>query len=595
MVLAHKLVPQRTFDDSELDADEILGAAADPIKCNRKQAKTRSRRYVTWIQRVMALPELLCYLAITQDAMQVHYDLFKHGALDVQDGCDERPGHLFDFCWDDKNRACKIIELLREMLILPRHDNWFLLNSLLGGQEIWTDSFIMKCRHCLLSLMGGFHRRMVRRWKQWPWLLCHVVDPRRSMEHRQSWAQALWDASPCCLDSFSLKLRDRLSGPEGLFEPAVQRFIRQMLNQSVYTTSLCESMFGCFRQWAARSRKPLRCSLLSAKHVMHRLQQMYKQSMGNDKHRRRRPVWTAKAPRKNGRHLFIGKFTRAEAIRKKRLRYDLLSVLETQIGFKDAGIAWGDLAPAEKRQFGREARQNNRSAKVRARTDLELYGSINSDCGPWGLGDDLWPYSVRRLEADGYNSVKDFVPLKCKEWCRAGKRVFAKRSFDEGRKKKEPPCFKSWSVCPKSLNLTSDEKATMDIHLEVLRCYTRSKAPEQALLGIIDKDYGARYFVQCISHNAKPFEGEFLWYNLVSDDMDAADECPYEITINDWTVMNEKDVVTYIYSSIANLTFLKLTYTRASTMANLLVTQQIVFDPEEERKKAEELKMQRMQ
>ena len=599
VVLAHKLEPQRTYDDSDLAEDDIIGAPLDAIKSNRKQVKTRARRYVTWVQRAMALPELLLYLAITQDAMQIHYDLFKRGKCSAQSASDETPGFLFDFCWDTKNRACQIIRLLSEMLLSPGHSNWYLLASLLGDQETWPDSFIMKCRQCLLMLMGGLWRRMVRRWKQWPWCLCHVVDTRRPMEHRLDWAHQLLDADLCCLDEFSRKLRARLfpdnasrearsRGVQKLFQLSVQRFIRQMLNQSVYTTSFLECIFGCFRQWVARSRKPMRSSLLSAKHVLHQLQERYRQAMGTPQHARGRPLWVAKAPRTNGRHVFIGKFTKTNAMQKKRTRYTLLSMEESNKGFNEASKAWKTASTKEKADCTKAARQKNKFAKLLLRTNLELYGSAGSDCGAWNLGDDIWPYSLHRLEADGYKTTKGFVKSKSSAWVQAGKRVMAKKAFDEGRQLRAPPCMRSWPFCRKSLD--DKEAAATDDILQMLRSYAISKGAEQAMMGIVDGDSGARYFVQCISHNVTPFAGEYLFHELVSSDTDAAEECPYELTINNFELHNEKDIACWMVGTGADLKFLKLTCTRASTMANLLVTKQILLDPEQERQNAEEMK-----
>ena len=98
VVLAHKLEPQRTYDDSDLAEDEFIGAPFDAMQSNRQQVKTRARRYVTWVQRVVVFPELLLYLAVIQDAMQIHYELFKRGKCSAQSASDETPGYLFGFC-----------------------------------------------------------------------------------------------------------------------------------------------------------------------------------------------------------------------------------------------------------------------------------------------------------------------------------------------------------------------------------------------------------------------------------------------------------------------------------------------------------------
>ena len=167
----------------------------------------------------------------------------------------------------------------------------------------------------------------------------------------------------------------------------------------------------------------------------------------------------------------------------------------------------------------------------------------------------------------------------------------AKKAFDEGRQLRAPPCMRSWPFCRKSLD--DKEAAATDDILQMLRSYAISKGAEQAMMGIVDGDSGARYFVQCVSHSVTPFAGEYLFHELVSSDTDAAEECPYELTINSFKLHNEKDIACWMVGTGADLKFLKLTCTRASTMANLLVTKQILFDPEQERQNAEEMKQLR--
>ena len=245
-----KLTPTPMHDDSELSDDAKLGAPADAIRSFKKKRQKRSARYAKWVQRTLTSLELLVFIAVVAPLMKIHYQLFKESKDKVEAASDCEPGVLFDLCDESRSVCCKALKDLTSMLFDPSREQWSLLRSRLGDQHLWPGELMLKARHCLMGLLGSAWRRLVKRWRQWPWLLCNMVDPRIPEADRRQWATTFMDENvtpDCCLDLFSRKLRRRLAGVDDIFRPTTVSFLTRLLNMVVVGTAFMECMFAAFR------------------------------------------------------------------------------------------------------------------------------------------------------------------------------------------------------------------------------------------------------------------------------------------------------------------------------------------------------------
>ena len=595
ILVAHKLNPSKDVDsDGSSDREDAeLGAPRNAQKAYRKEAGKRSKRYVQWAQRAETLWEMFLYMAAVLPVMVVHYDLFKHGQAQSRpsgsESSDATPGPIFNFCDDARSKAFQAVKILMAMLFEDDHSSWTILRALLGPQRLWPDQFACDARACILRLIGGTWRRLVKRWRQWPWLLCRIVDPRVAMiERRATAAKFLCREStpPCCLDSFARKLQARIRDVDHMFETKVQRFLMQMLNMCIFTTSYMECMFAGFRAWLARSKKPIRMAFLSAKHLVHQLHKGYTDMTDSDKTRRGRPLWVQKAPRQNGRHIFCGKLVRSSATKIRRTNPNAKMKQEMTASLTEAAKAWDGVGSHIKKEYSKQAKKKNRSARLLQKALFkESYGDdAGSCCGPWDMGDSDWPYSTSNLKAAGYGEKTGFVKTKSTQWGECGKRVMAKRNYPNGQAKKAKPCFRFWPCC--KMSISEEKQVAVAALLDVIKSkVVAGLFNSQVMLGFINGATGTRCFAQCVSFSKKPFEAEFIKHKLVGN-VDAADSCPYDIEIASGDVCSEIELALELVRQHPKWDIMHLSISRGPSMARVVVTEQRLIDPTEEKAKA---------
>ena len=398
-----------------------MGAPANPIQAHLKQTHKRATRYTTWLQRQLALPELILYLLICSPLMSLHYQIFKDGKCAKESefpSFDHRPGPMFDMANKARCRAAKVLRALTEMALAPNATNgpFFMLQSLLGDQRDWPLSFWLKARRCLLEMFGGLWRRLVRAWDCWPWLLMNIIDPRYDMEHRRRWAQIFLDANECCLDGMCRKLRKRVKRVEDFFDNVIHRFLMQLFNQAVYTTSFMECLSASYRQWISRSPRAIRVATLAAKHLCHQFNRPYMdvKEKGTGKRgtkKRGRPLTSKKSKRVNGFHVYCGDSARNMAAERRRGSYQPINRQETFDHLTASAKKWKDEDMARKQQCRNQARKQNRDHRIALRTRLLSSATslgTSSSCGRWSIGDQKWALAKHRLMGAGY-----FTKKKC--------------------------------------------------------------------------------------------------------------------------------------------------------------------------------------
>ena len=148
-----------------------------------------------------------------------------------------------------------------------------------------------------------------------------IADPKASDASKLEASKKLFAADERTLDSASIRLRRKVGSAETLLLPKYQRFMFHAVNKIVVSNAFIECLFGQFKQWQAKSPKPVGVPLVAAKHVAHQFK------AGSERKREReavqppsgikrrrcvagRPSWVFKRGelgRKSARHVFIGK------------------------------------------------------------------------------------------------------------------------------------------------------------------------------------------------------------------------------------------------------------------------------------------------
>ena len=148
-----------------------------------------------------------------------------------------------------------------------------------------------------------------------------IADPKASNASKLEASKKLFAADERTLDSASIRLRRKVGSAETLLLPEYQRFMFHAVNKIVVSNAFIECLFGQFKQWQAKSPKPMGVPLVAAKHFSHQFK------AGSERKRQReagqppsgikrrrcvagRPSWVFKRGefgRKDARHVWIGK------------------------------------------------------------------------------------------------------------------------------------------------------------------------------------------------------------------------------------------------------------------------------------------------
>ena len=216
---------------------------------------------------------------------------------------------------------------------------------------------------------------------------------------------------------------------------------------------------------------------------------------------------------------------------------------------------------------------------------FQSYGNDESSCcGSWNLGDSDWPYSMSNLKAAGYGEKTGFVKTKSTQWGECGKRVVAKRNYPNGQAKKTKPCLRFWPCC--NMSFSEERQVAVAVLLDVIKAkVVAGPFNSQVMLGFINGATGSRCFAQCVSFSKKPFEAELIKHKLVGN-VDAADSCPYDLEIASGDVCSEIELALELVRERPKWDILHLSLSRGSSMARVVVTNQCVVDPSEEKTKA---------
>lgn len=220
----------------------------------RNQQRRRKARMQSFLSHSETVPKLTIWVSLARGVMDLHFVLFKRGALVGRHATDESA--LFQLCHKPGNPVATAICDLSTCFIAGSAGAaiWKMAVTLMGDPSFWNARLLqlaVTSRNCLL---GNLWRRFVVRLRSWPWRLAYIVDTTVPMALRRRRAEAFMSSSDCCLDeSFSLRLRRLIASTDELFHPTFQQWLATVFQQGLASTTYIENGFAHMRAFLNRS------------------------------------------------------------------------------------------------------------------------------------------------------------------------------------------------------------------------------------------------------------------------------------------------------------------------------------------------------
>ena len=156
----------------------------------------------------------------------------------------------------DHAQSPAVASLRRCISVLSDHDHGFWIPMVGAGRGWSADCFRMAAVPMLL-MVGTLHRRFVQRLDTWPCRLCLLLVG--SAAEKLAIVRELQSREECCLDSFSLKVKDMCVGIESAdpLPPHLVRFVSDVFENIAVTNIRC--VFFCIGEHAGLS-EPWECT-----------------------------------------------------------------------------------------------------------------------------------------------------------------------------------------------------------------------------------------------------------------------------------------------------------------------------------------------
>ena len=396
---------------------------------------TYNRRAAGFMHAYFTSVKLLFYLMVVEPLMTLHFKLFNHGTRNVPSGpmadIESKPGLCFDLAQPERSPVIPVFSRLSDLLVksmfdIATSDMWRPVLHKLGHGD-WTDYLWWAIRGVLLALLGGTRRKLLYIWDALPFGdLIKAFDPRNTDEVTERSFGVVNAVKKCCLDpGCTRQLRRRFRRFGRRRSPRLHRFMVSFYSSVQLCSSPLECNFAAYRQWLARSYRPLSVANLGSKDMVNKVSCDARDAR-DIQDTRRNPLWAMQRKKTNGLHLFMEEVTVEDG--------------ETWTDVLQRGkTSFGELSPGKKRTFGAKARAYNQHSKLLQSIELdghiERIRATGSNTGSYlNLGDDKFPFGVHRLQHAGYGQPAS-CPQKRKsaEWELMGRRVRSSKEFGHGR------------------------------------------------------------------------------------------------------------------------------------------------------------------
>ena len=223
--------PQAESEGSEDEGAE-LGAPVDQTKVWRKLARKRQQKATHFLQDPHSQWLTLLWSVLTAPVMVVHYKLFKRGTWFT-----ERPEPVGGGGNDALSFQDAAWQACLELTTFLLHTDavqvpaWLPLVGFYGPISSWSQDKLRAVRRSILTLLGKLFRKLLEPWRKYPWKLVEL--PCLSPALRREKAHQFFLENKCCLDGFSLKLREIMQTEEALLEPKSLDFLKAVFERVV--------------------------------------------------------------------------------------------------------------------------------------------------------------------------------------------------------------------------------------------------------------------------------------------------------------------------------------------------------------------------
>ena len=116
--------------------------------------------------------------------------------------------------------SLELCDLLLETADTVQVPAWIPLVGLYGPVLTWRAERLRTTRRCLLTILGQLWRKLLEPWGRDPWPLAEL--PALSPELQQEKARQFFGERDCCLDNFSLQLKELIQNEETLLVKCFQ-------------------------------------------------------------------------------------------------------------------------------------------------------------------------------------------------------------------------------------------------------------------------------------------------------------------------------------------------------------------------------------
>ena len=345
-----------------------------------------------WLNDKQAMNALLLWVAVANQVLHVHFDLFSSGKLHAR----MREGGRSAWTYGLRKTSLpwRVLNALTTCMSEAYPDHAVVLAlpiAFIGNLRSWAENMLATLASILQLTAGNLWRRFCVRLSSYPFLLMPLVQPDVVEEEKVHLAQQAWETRACCIDElFTEKFRSTLTGPDDLVHNRhVTAFLASSLQQMMPTTTHIENGFAHMRKtvtmgWRAPSMHSLASHHVLGEHKrVHELWLRKKRAPGrfaaatpDGSKPNKRPIWVWSKKRRqqhkvSGYNEFVAEmFSSCRALPGDQGRNTALRTLAQ---------AWRDLTPA--------ARQR-------------LVQHLLSPFLSWGSGqDDAWPLHVYGMAA----------------------------------------------------------------------------------------------------------------------------------------------------------------------------------------------------
>ena len=533
--------------DSDVSVAGAIGADPDAQAVHLKHAKIRARKSVRWVLKPTTPFLLLLWLEANAPLQAVHNYLFAHGKFKDGTQPDDIPA-LLGLCSTETSVASTALMRLTDLFQSNdegrRQGAWKVVR-----EDMWDNDSTVLAAGCVANLMSNVWRRLIVYFRQFPWSLAKLVDPRVGEEEKKS-IKAKFLATAHCRLTVGLcrKLRhwwpDQKAWDDNWED--IRDFLRLVFHSALVVTDHLELAFAHMRQFVTRCLRPPLVSTLASNHTNREFTRCHSECVGlEDKQQRAftRPMWARKTIHKTrltSYNMFVRQ-QKQDAQEEESLPEETATQRHVRI-LSGSSRNWRVTAPEAKAKCRAEARRESQAVR-HIPDDVETFldqherdrkaeqqrlerkglaypwGDANT---PWKMGDQKFPLAVRKIRQ--VNDEKAGLRGRSNKWVQSHKRPIARIVAPSVVPKACLPTSPQCTECKRALG--EDRINAMAALKEVLRLSLAAKGggKKQAKLQLLMVQHpGSNYceFVSSAAHlnQTGRFECELIQCSHVADDV----------------------------------------------------------------------------